>query len=150
MRNAGWWSILWSDRIVELAPDLPLWVLGAEAIDALSRRAPRCTVSRWVLDWPIFKEKIPHWEWPMMFERLQLVDLPFEQFAAGGMLQSLMRSVGAQSPKARFPQEPVAHERLTQIMRSGVERGLSALSKQLVGETEFVANLARSRFAFDR
>ena len=44
MKSAGWWSILWSDSIIELSPHLPIWYLGEQAIDALGRRASRCTV----------------------------------------------------------------------------------------------------------
>ncbi|UJP06129.1 MAG: hypothetical protein LZF61_03900 [Nitrosomonas sp.] len=84
MRNFGWWSIVWTDRMVELPLNTPVWRFGEEAIDALGRRAPRCTVSEWILDFPIFKEKIPRHEWPMLLERFQLVNLPFEQFVAGG------------------------------------------------------------------
>lgn len=146
MRNAAFWSVLWSDRVIELSPKTPIAVLGAAAIDALGLRASRCTITQWVFDWPIFKEKIPHWEWPMWQEKLQLVDLPFERFVAGGMLRQLMTEIGPHNPKASFPEKAPADELMTRVMQAGVEAGLAALVDQVKGEAQLAARLAESNF----
>ena len=146
MRNAAFWSILWSDQVIELSPKAPLSVLGGAAIDALGLRTSRCTITQWVFDWPIFKEKIPHWEWPMWREKMQLIDLPFERYVAGGMLRQLMTEVGPHGGKASFPQKAPPDEVMTRAMQAGVEAGLAALTEQLKVETQFAARLVESRF----
>jgi hypothetical protein len=146
MRNAAWWSILWTDRVIEVSPKAPLWHLGEVAIDVLGRRASRCTVESWVFDFPIFKAKIPRWEWPMLFEKFQLIDFPFEQYVAGGVLRQLMQQVGPWNSKLSFPDKPVKDEALERAMLTGVEEGLSALTKQLQTETARVSKLIESRF----
>ena len=146
MRNAAFWSVLWSDQIVELSPKAPIAVLGGAAIDALGLRASRCTVSQWILDWPIFKEKIPHWEWPMWQDKLQLIDLPFERFVAGGMLRQLMIELGPHSASASFPDKAPADDVMARAMQAGVEAGLAALSEQLRSEVQWAGQLAESRF----
>ncbi|CAH1387846.1 hypothetical protein NTGM5_70136 [Candidatus Nitrotoga sp. M5] len=146
MRNFGWWSILWTDRIVELPIDAPIWFIGEQAIDALGRRASRCTRESWIFDFPIFKEKIPHWEWPMLFERFQLISLPFEHFVAGGILRQLMQEVGSQNAKNRFPEKAPKDEILERAMRVGIDEGLSALSKQLQSETSLISKLVEKKF----
>lgn len=148
MRNAGWSSIIWSDRTVELSPELPIWRLGEEAINALGRSASRCTVSEWIFDFPIFKEKIPHYEWPQIFEKLQfqLVDVPFEQFVAGGILRELLQQVGPFNREARFPEKAPDESLLERAMFVGVEQGLSALTEQITRETELVRKLVDNNF----
>jgi hypothetical protein len=145
MRNFAWWSILWTDRVAELSLDTPILKLGAEAIDALGRQAPRCTASQWVFDWPIFKEKIPHWEWPQLQERFQLTEVPIEQFVAGGILRQLMIEVGPQR-EARFPDRAPADEQLERAMLQGVEQGMAALSKQLLEEAKQLGSLVNAGF----
>lgn len=150
MRNAAWWSILWTDRIVELSPKLPIWYLGEQAIDALGLRASRCNVSEWVFDFPIFKEKIPRWEWPELFDKFQLVHVPFEQFVAGGILQQLMRSVGAAGEGAKFPQQAPPDDVLARAMETGVEHGLEALRSQLTSESSLASLLAKNNLRMPR
>jgi hypothetical protein len=149
MRNAAWWSIVWSDKIVELSPKVPLAYLGEQALDALGRRAPRCTVSEWILDWPIFQEKIPRWEWPMLFDRFQLIDIPFERYVAGGILRRLLREVGPHNAKLSFPDRPVSDEQLEKAMLSGVEDGLDSLNRQLLEEAALISKVAQKGFRLD-
>lgn len=149
MRNAGWWSILWSDRIFELSPDISLDLLGAEAISVLGKRAPRCTVSEWILNFPIFKEKIPRWEWPQLFEEFRLIDLPFEQFVAGGILRQLMQEVGPANPQMQFPQKAPDDELLERIALNGIEEGLSVLSQQLSTEAVLASKLVENGFRLE-
>ncbi len=150
MRNAAWWSILWSDRVVELTLDAPLWYLGEQAIDALGRRAPRCTIAEWIFDFPIFKEKIPRWEWPQWMERFELLELPIEQFVAGAVLRELMQQHGAQSGNHSFPAKAVDDKLLERAMAVGVQEGLSALSSQLQKEGALAIELAKSNFRLSR
>ena len=149
MRNAGWWSILWTDQIVELPIDAPIWRLGEEAIDALGKRASRCTVSEWVFDFPLFKEKIPRWEWPQLFEKFQLFNLPFEQFVAGGILRQMMQQVGPGNAKLQFPRKAPPDELLGRAMEAGIEEGLAALTKQLRSETSLLLKIIDNGFRLE-
>lgn len=146
MRNAAWWSILWTDLVVELSPKLPLVTLGEQAIDALGLRASRCTVTEWIVIDKIFKEKIPRWEWPQLQEKLPLVNIPFEQYAAGGILRELMLSVGPANGKLRFPERAPDDKELDRAISAGVEAGLNELAKQLRGEAELASKLAETAF----
>lgn len=146
MRNAAWWSILWTDQIVELSIDAPLHYLGEQALDALGRRASRCTVSHWVFDWPIFKEKIPRWEWPEIVQRFQFIDLPMETLIAGGIVRELMREHGAQSRDHKFPSKAPDDQALERAMLAGVEHGLSMFATQLKRETQLAAELVKNNF----
>lgn len=146
MRHAAWWSILWTDRIVELSPESPLLFLGEQAIDALSRRASRCTISEWILDLPIFKEKIPRWEWPQMIERFELLDVPVEHFVAGSILRELMQQLGVQSGRHSFPDGPPDDKVLERALTVGVQEGLSAMSSQLQREASLAIDLVKGDF----
>jgi hypothetical protein len=147
MRHAAWWSILWTDRIVELPLDAPIWYLGEQAINALELRAPRCTVSDWIFDFPIFKEKIPRWEWPQLFEKFNLVHLPFEHFVAGGILRQLILDVGPSSrERLQFPRKAPPDELLFRSINAGIEEGLEALKKQLSQETGELTKLVENNF----
>ena len=146
MRNFGWWSILWTDQVVELSHDAPIWHLGEQAIDVLGHRASRCTVTEWIFDFPIFKEKIPRWEWPMLLEQFQLINIPFEYFVAGGILRQLMQEVGPLNPKCGFPEKAPKNEIIERAMRVGIDEGLSALTTQLRSETSLISKLVESNF----
>jgi hypothetical protein len=135
MRNAAWWSILWTDRIVELPVDAPIYFIGEQAIDVLGRRASRCTVTQWIWDFPIFKEKIPHWEWPQILDRFQFINLPLEQFIAGGVLRQLMLEVGPHNTKSDFPEKAPDDEVLERAMNAGIEEGLATFTTQLQNES---------------
>jgi hypothetical protein len=146
MRSAGWWSILWSAEMIELSPGLPIWYYGEQAIDALGRRASRCTVTEWIFDWPIFKEKIPRWEWPMLFDKFQLIDVQFEKFVAGGILQQLMQDIGPWNEKAAFPQKPISADVLNRSISAGIDNGLAMLGKQLQSEAGLISKFVESGF----
>ncbi len=146
MRNAAWWSILWTDRIIELSPEAPLLFLGEQAIDALGRRAARCTISEWIFDLPIFKEKIPRWEWPQMMERFELLDVPVEHFVAGSILRELMQQLGMQSGRHAFPDGPPDDKLLERALTVGVQEGLSAMSSQLQREASLAIDLVKGDF----
>lgn len=150
MRNAGWWPILWSDRIVELSPRTPIVQLGEEAIDALGRRASRCTVSEWILRFPIFKEKIPRWEWPEFLEKFRLLDLPIEQYVAGGILRHLLREVGPHNPELQFPQNAPNVQVFERAMNAGVKEGLSALAEEVRNEAMLALKLVENNFRLPR
>jgi hypothetical protein len=148
MRSAGWWSILWTNQIIELPHDAPIWRLGEEAIDALGLRASRCTVTEWVFD-SIFKEKIPRWEWPQLIDRFELVHLPLEQYVAGGILRQLMREVGPAQKKPQFPKKAPPDEVLARAIHAGAEEGIATLKTQLASESALIAELARSNFRLE-
>ncbi len=146
MRNAAWWSILWSDQVIELQATASIRTLGETAIDALGRRASRCSVYRWIVDWPIFKEKIPHGEWPVVIDRLKLIDVPFETFVAGGILRQLITDVGPSPSRRVFPPKPVDDGVLEKSMAIGVALGIEELGRELNKETAFVARLVDAKF----
>ena len=146
MRCAAWWSILWTDRMVELPVDAPLLRLGEEAIDALGRRASRCTASEWIFDFPIFKEKIPRWEWPQLIDKFQLIDLPLEKFVAGGILRELLREVGPHNPKLQFPTKAADAKLIERAMHTGIEEGLAAFTKALQNESALLKKVLDGDF----
>jgi hypothetical protein len=139
MRNAAWWSILWTDQILELPVETPIHILGEQAIDALGRRASRCTVSEWIWDFPIYKEKIPRWEWPQIFDRFQFIHIPVEHYVAGGIIRQLMQDVGPYNTKAQFPDKAPEDDVLERSMNAGIEEGFSALTAQLKSETSYLS-----------
>ncbi len=146
MRYAAWWSIIWADPIVELSPKAPLWYFGDQAIDALGQKTSRCIVTEWIIDWPIFKEKIPRWEWPMLLEKFQLIDVPFEHYVAGGILKQLMQDLGPWNANASFPEKPVNDDALNRAITAGIDVGLAELGKQLQGEAALASKLVASGF----
>ncbi len=150
MRHAAWWPILWSNQFVELPREAPLWFYGDQAIDALGRRASRCTVTEWIFDWPVFKEKIPRWEWPMLLEKFQLIDVPFERYVAGGIVRQLMQEVGPWAPNASFPRKAPDDEILDRATAAGIDAGLSALGKQLNSEASLVSKFVENGFRLER
>jgi hypothetical protein len=149
MRNAGWWSILWSNQVVELPINTPIWILGEVAINVLGQRAPRCTVSEWILDFPIFREKIPRWEWPQLSEQFQLIDLPFEQFVAGGILNQLRQEFGSPNPQLSFPEKAPEDEIFQRAMLIGIENGLATLTQQFQSEAELIIKITANNFRLE-
>lgn len=145
MRLAGWWSILWSDVAAQLSPHASILWLGEQAIDVLGRYAPRCTVNDWIFE-PIFKPRIPKWQWPMLGEKLELIDLPFEKFIAGGILRQLATELGPLNPKNSFPKAAPKDEILERAIDKGAAEGLSALSAQIKQEVGLVLKLVESDF----
>ncbi|SAK61832.1 hypothetical protein AWB82_03065 [Caballeronia glebae] len=129
MRNAAWWSILWTNYIVELSGATSIIQLGAAAIDALGRRSSRCMTSQFILDVPIIKSKIPKWEWPMWLDKLRLIEFPLEQFVAGGILQRLMHDFGVTARQTRFPVAPPNDEQFGRAIDQGAEAGLHELAR---------------------
>lgn len=141
MRYAAWWSILWTDQILELSAETPIYILGGEAMDALGLRASRCTVSEWIWDWPIFKEKIPHWEWPQIIDKFRFINLPLEEFVAGGIIRQLLLEVGPRNSKAQFPQRAAEDRSLDRVINAGIEEGFSAFTRQLQNESSTLSKL---------
>ena len=142
MRNAAWWSIIWQDIVVELPANASLRYFGAVGIDALGRRASRCAVFDWV--WPkepIYKPKIPWWEWRELIPELDFSVIPIEQYMAGGILHELTHSFGVHSEKRSISDEPPSHEALSQAIARGTEKGLAALKKDLEREHAIIGNL---------
>lgn len=150
MRNAAWWSILWTDQIFELPHKAPLWYYGEQAINALGQRASHCTVSEWVFNWPIFKEKIPRWEWPMLFDKFQLIDIPFERYVAGGILKHLLQHIGPWNSKLSFPDKAASDEVMERVMAAGVEEGLAAMQKDLKTEAGLIVKVLENGFRVNR
>jgi hypothetical protein len=146
MRRAAWWSIIWSNPVVELPGDAPIWYYGQTAIDALGRRASRCMVVTWVFNPPIYWPVIPWWEWIEYLQRFQIIELPVEQYLAGGILFELSHAVGVHGKNARFPERAPTASVLDKAIDAGVKRGLKALVHQLKGEVAELKPLIDSGF----
>lgn len=146
MRNAVWWSILWTDQFAELPPDAPLWHLGEEAISALKLRLPSCVVTDWVLDTPAFKAEIPHAQLQQAYERFSLFNLAIEQYVAGGIISQLMWEVGPFNPDLPFPDSAPSDEKIQSAIKAGTCNGVSALRKQLSEDATLLLNLLQSNF----
>jgi hypothetical protein len=131
MSRWGWWSVVWTDPFVELALDTPIWQLGEQALSVLGKRAPRCTVSRWVLDEYVFKPKIPWWEWRMLVEKLKIVDVPLETAVAGGIVRQLMQDLGPGGQRRPMPDRAPEDALLDRSLQAGAEAGMKALGQQL-------------------
>jgi hypothetical protein len=141
MRRAAWWSVLWTDQIVELSIDHPVWHLGAEALDALTLRASSCAAAGWVLDIPAFREQISNQQLSKITERFQLLNLPFEQYVAGGIIRELMRQVGPANSELRFPSEPPPDKVIDSAIDAGVKFGMDAFREQLNDEISDFAEM---------
>lgn len=146
MRNAAWWSILWTDNIAELSTDAPLRYLGEQAINSLSLQASSCAAINWILDSPAFKEEIPRREWSQLAKQFQLFNLPFEQYVAGGIIRRLLLNLGPADPNRGFPTEALPDEVLEEQINAGVKEGLSALKSQLTAEALVLFNLVNNNF----
>lgn len=146
MNHALWWSIIWSDRFVEIPRDLPVWVYGQHALDALGRRVARCAVEAWLFESPAFKEKMQRRQWSGMLEQLQLVNLPVEQYLAGGIARRMLLELGPLNEANGFPQQAPSAEELESVIEQGISEGLTALCDQLRHEAALVLNLLEESY----
>jgi hypothetical protein len=150
MRQAALWSIVWLDPIIELSVDAPLRFVGAVGLDALQRRAPRCAVFDWI--WPkepIYKPKIPWWEWIQVVPELSFTNIPVEQYLAGGIIRELSRNFGPQNPQRSIGDKPPSDEELTHVLDRGAQLGLDALRKELTQQHTLVSKLLEQDFRLD-
>jgi hypothetical protein len=147
MRRAVWWSVLWTNQIEELSLDAPLWRLGAEALDALRQHTPGGDPTAWVLDIPAFKEQISSQQLSQVTGQFQFLNLPFEQYVAGGIIKELMLTIGPSNPERRFPSAPPSDEALEAAINEGVVKGMSALTQQLSKEAARLSLMAANRFS---
>jgi hypothetical protein len=146
MRRAAWWSVLWTDRIAELSVDLPLWHLGAEALEALGLYTSSGIALDWVLNIPAFKERISNQALPQVTEQLQLVSLPFEQYVAGGIIRELMCHLESAKQEGRFPSEPPTDQEIEHAINEGVGVGMRALTNQLSNEALLLSIMLANNF----
>lgn len=147
MRNAGWWSIVWQNQVIELAADAPLRLFGAVGLDALGRRAPRCAVFDWV--WPkepIYNPKIPWWEWVQVIPELPFTDVPVEQYLAGGILRQLTQAFGPHNEKRSIRDKPPSDDELNQAREIGAQKGLAALQADLSRQHAIVGKVIEQQF----
>ena len=103
-------------------------------------------MTEWILDWPIFKEKIPRWEWPILLDKFQLIDVPFERYVAGGILKQLLQDIGPWNAKSSFPQKPASDDLLNRAITVGIDAGLAELGKQLHGEAKLAGKFVDNGF----
>jgi hypothetical protein len=149
IRNAVWWSIVWTDPIVELPPDAPLWYFGEQAIAALKLHLPTGAVIDYILDTPAFRAELPHGKLPEVYERLPLFNLALEHYVAGGILRELMQTVGPFNRKLRFPDGQPSDEALGGAINTGTKLGVSAVKEQLKEDARLLLNLIDSNFRME-
>lgn len=125
MRLAAWWSILWTIDIAELSPDMPLWDLGEQALAALRRHASVCTASDWVFG--DLKQKLSRGELKKISGRLPALNVTLEQLLAGGILKSLMTTVGPSAPGIELPFQAPSDQVLDNAINLGIEAALSSI-----------------------
>jgi hypothetical protein len=145
MRLAAWWWIIWSDLVVELDTHASLRLWGRAGIDALGRQSSRCAVFDWiVVKEPIFKPKIPWWEWVQDLRRFELVDLPIEDYVAGGILHEISHTFGPHSDKRSIVDKPPSDKELLAAIDRGTDKGIRALGAAIEREFSAVQKLAQS------
>jgi hypothetical protein len=146
MRNAAWWSILWTDQIVESPPDAPFSYFGERATRALKQFASSCAVSEWVLGPVTFNNALSDWKLAQVSERSSLFNLSLEQYVAGGILRALMREVGPFNPEIRFPTEAPPDDRLELAINKGTAEALSSIESQLESEASHLLTVIAKNF----
>ena len=82
----------------------------------------------------------------MLFEKFQIIDVPFEHYVAGGILKQLLQDLGPWNTKASFPQKPVTDDVLNRAITVGIDAGLAELGKQLQVEATLASKLVASGF----
>ena len=115
MRLAASWHVVWSDRLVELAASERLLqdsaishlLIGEQAIDALGRVAPVCTVHQWLYV-DLLREIDPH---ILVRAREHLEADPVVPhlvgwFGVGAAFAGLMRRFGLPATKGELPNGP--------------------------------------------
>jgi hypothetical protein len=148
MRNAAFWSIIWQDIVVELPLKASLLYWGRAGIDALGRRAGRCAIFDWV--WPkepIYKPKIPWWEWRMVIPELGTFDIPVEQYLAGGAVRELAATFGYQSGKRSITDRPPAAAEIERARARGADAGIAALKEDMGRQHGLVTKLMEQDFS---
>lgn len=147
MRDWGWWSIIWSNQIIELDLKAPIRWWGAMGLDALGRWVSRCTAFEFV--WPrepIYKPKIPWFEWIQLIRELDLVDLPVDHYIAGGIVRELATQFGHLSEKRSIADKPPSEKELRQAIEKGTEHGLAAMKADLSRQQKLVGRLVDQDF----
>ncbi|HEY6189262.1 MAG TPA: hypothetical protein VIW80_16535 [Pyrinomonadaceae bacterium] len=147
MRRCVWWSILWTGQIAELSVDDPIWHLGSEALKALGEYTSYGSASEWVLNIPAFREKISNQQLTQITAHFRLLDLPFEQYVAGGIIHNLMHRVGPARSDHQFPSVPPPDEDIESAINDGVEVGMNALTEQLGLEATRLLGMVNNRFS---
>jgi len=146
MRLTAWWSVVWTDETVQIPPDAPMTVFGAQATKQLRNFASACAVSEWVLGSDIFNKGLFNSALVQVSERISLFNLSVEQHLAGGILKALMREVGPHHPEKKFPTEAPADELLETAIVNGTTEALADIEAQLDSETLSIrAAVARHR-----
>jgi hypothetical protein len=141
IRNAAWWSILWTDHIAEIPPDAPLSTFGEKATKALRRFASSCAVSEWVLGPSLYNNALSNWKLTHPSERSSLLDLSLEQHLAGGILRALLREVGPHNQKISLPHEAPPDNQLDSVIKAGMTEGLASIKSRVKRETASLLNL---------
>lgn len=124
MRLAAWWSILWTIDIAELSPDMPLADLGKQALAALGRYASVCAASDWVFG--DLKPELIRGELNNTSRQLPTLIMTLEQLLAGGILRSLMTTVGPFTPGIQFPTQAPSDQVLDNLISLGITAALAS------------------------
>jgi hypothetical protein len=142
IRNAAWWSILWTDDIAEVPPNAPISHFGERATKALRQFASSCAVTEWVLGQSFYNDLLSNWKLAQASERSSLINLSLEQHLAGGILRELMKAVGPHNPEINLPDAAPPHDLLDKLIKAGMSEGLSSIKSRVESATAWLLNLA--------
>lgn len=134
MRNVLWWSILWTDRILEIPRDAPIPYFGQQALGTLEQRASVGVVSDWISSLPIIKETYPARNSPEFLKQSELSNFPLEHYVAGSILYTLMLGAGRYDLQQQSSPKQPTHTFLNSLINEGTRRGLLIFGEQFKWE----------------
>lgn len=143
IRNAAWWSVVWSDRVVEIPAEAPVPFFGEQAIKTLRRFASNCAVSEWILGPIAFNNALSNGK---LAERSSLLSLSLQQHIGGGILKALMSDVGPLNRKLTFPDKAPSHDQLTYLINAGTAQALSGIKSQLESDASDLLTVIANNF----
>ncbi len=145
MRDALWWSLIWTNKYLELSSAvdrLPIIYLGEQASDVFGRIASQCTQRQWFF-WELLD--------PVVRLRLEKTlqegnPLPpqIEKFVLGSIVKHLLINFGA-NEKRQEPGEPPKPEAIDKLLRVATEQGLAEMFKYHSGLVQNIEGLTQKR-----
>jgi hypothetical protein len=150
MRSAASWYTLWTDRFAELATSEVLLkdsvishlIIGEQAIDALGRVAPVCTVHQWLYV-DLLREIDPHIlvRARELLEHDPVVPHLLGHFAVGAAVSELMRQFGPGAHGAALPKGPPDADAFHRTLVTSAARGFASTQDYFSGLANSVGRL---------
>ena len=142
MRNRLWWGGLWRDPLIMMSPDLPIYLLGEHARDALGKYAPQCTIYTWT--WWLLPVRIR-----LRFEELLVQPGPvppyLEECLLGAALRPLLAAAREEPgiPEAKKINEERTNRLLNDAFAQSAQLGIEAFLSLLDESRSAAQSLAR-------